>query len=192
MDRLVSLAVALAVTGCAGKQEPQYQGRGVDAWAAQLRDSDPSARQDAVRALEVIGAPAVPALIAALKDPDGRTRGAAADGLGRIGAEARAAVPELLAALRDPEPAVRRQAALALGLVASKDAAVVPALADALKDSDLEVRRNAAFALGKLGAGARAAVPALNDAFTRADDPQLRVNIRDALERIGEAPSASN
>jgi HEAT repeat protein len=67
----------------------------------------------------------------------------------------------------------------------------VTPLTNALKDSDIEVRRYAAFALGKLGSHARDALPALNAAFLKADDPQLRINIHDAIAKINEEPLGS-
>jgi HEAT repeat protein len=183
MKKLIVLCIFAAIIGC-GKQEARYQGQSLAAWLAQLKNGDLSVRQDAVQALGMIGSPAVPALAEALKDENTAIRLAAADSLCRIGAAARSAAVPLSTALRDPETEVRRQSAQALASIDSKDPAVVQALADALKDGDMEVRRTVSFALGRLGAGARAAVPALRDAFTKADDPRLRINIREALDKI--------
>jgi HEAT repeat protein len=183
MKKLIVLCILTAIIGCR-KQETLYQGQSLAAWLAQLKDQDLTVRQEAIQALGMIGGPAVPALADALKDENSGIRLAAADSLCRIGAAAKSAAGALSTALRDPETEVRRQSALALGSIDSKDPPIVQALADALKDGDMEVRRTASFALGRLGAGARAAVPALRDAFTKADDPRLRLNIREALDKI--------
>jgi len=99
----------------------------------------------AAAALGEIGAPAVPGLLAALRNAERWVREAAADTLGRIGAPA---VPGLLAALRDADWRVRRAAAAALGEIG--DAAAVPGLLAALGDAEEYVRRAAAAALRNL------------------------------------------
>src|SRR5262249_50243095 len=60
-------------------------------------------------------APAVPALMEALKDRDAGLRAAAADTFSAIGPAAQAAVPELAAGLQAPGREVRWRAARALG-----------------------------------------------------------------------------
>ena len=72
-------------------------------------------RRSAADALGKIGPPAaeaVPALAAALHDPDEDVRRSAADALGKIGPAAAEAVPALAAALHDPDRDVRRLTAL--------------------------------------------------------------------------------
>jgi len=86
----------------------------------------------AADALGRIGAPAVPALIEALKNADPAVRLEVVEVLGRMGDEAADAVPSLLKLLDDPDPGVRKAAARTLGQIgpAAKDA--VPALMRAL------------------------------------------------------------
>jgi HEAT repeat protein len=69
-----------------------------------------------------IGSPAVPALIAALKDERGDVRRVAAWELGRMGAPAVDAIPALLATLTDEDGEVRVAAAEALERVATPEA----------------------------------------------------------------------
>ena len=87
---------------------------------------------------------AVPALIAALSDPDANVREAAAHSLGRL--EDPRAIPALITATHDANPKVR--AAAFESLADFDDPRVVEPMLAALKDSDPEVRGRAAQALG--------------------------------------------
>ncbi len=89
--------------------------------------------QDAAEdALGRIGAPAVPALMDALRSTNPSVRRKAVEVLGRMGEDASPAVPALTALLDDPDFGVRKAAARTLGQIgpAAKDA--VPALMRAL------------------------------------------------------------
>ena len=109
----------------------------------------------------------VPALIAALADPDPYVNGEAADALGRIGA---AGVPALVRALEDPQENVRWCAAIALGKVGPDARPAVPALVRALGDATANVRYGAAIALGAIGpAAVRDAREALRESLHDAD-----------------------
>ncbi len=98
---------------------------------------------------------AIPALIAALNNPEWVVRKAAAEALGKL--KAREAIPALIAALKDNDSDVRQVAAKALGELNAQEA--IPALITALKDNDAWVRVATAVALRKLKA--REAIPAL-------------------------------
>ena len=89
-------------------------------------------KETAADALSRIGAEAVPALIAALRDPDAPVRLQAARALSRIGPEAAPAVPALTAALSDHDVLVRRNAARALGQIGPAAKHAVPELIRAL------------------------------------------------------------
>lgn len=102
-------------------------------------------RWKAAEALGKIGAPAVPHLIQALKNPDEDVKWKAAVTLGEIG-DLRAAEP-LVDLLGDEDRFVRSRAAYALGLIGS--GAVAP-LTKALLNGSIEVRRGAAAALGTI------------------------------------------
>jgi HEAT repeat protein len=138
-----------------------------------------SVRAAAARALGQIGAPAVPGLLAALRDAEEDVRRAAAAALGEIGDAA--AVPGLLAALGDAEEDVREAAAAALGQIG---APAVPGLLAALRDADWRVRREAAKALRRIGDAA--AVPGLLAALRDADW-RVRREAAWALGWIGDA-----
>jgi hypothetical protein len=89
----------------------------------------------------------IPALIAALQDPDAGTRAGAASSLGCFKAEALAAVPALASALADEDWMVRECAAISLGEIGPAAKSAVPALIQALNDEEELVRDRAAEAL---------------------------------------------
>lgn len=74
-----------------------------------------------------------------------------------------------------------RNAAVALGNLGAK--AAVPALAEAIGDPDPVVRGHSAWALGRIGG--RQARAALEDALGREEDPAVRSEIAQGLERSG-------
>jgi HEAT repeat protein len=131
-----------------------------------LKDGDPRVRYEAANALGRLGPgarEAVPALLAALKEPAGDFPAAPPD-----------TTNHSRPWRRDPACA----AAVALGWVAKEDgpaAEVVTALAETLKSGDGARRAAAAHGLAQLKAAARPAVPALtaalSDSLGAADEP---------------------
>ena len=95
-----------------------------------------------------IGAPAVPALIDALRDESAAVQGYATRALGMIGGPEAVAV--LAERLRDPDPLARRRAGFALEDAA--DPIAIPALIIASHDPEQDVRRAAVGALVKCAA----------------------------------------
>jgi HEAT repeat protein len=91
-------------------------------------------RDTAADALGRIGDAAVPALIAALEDPDRDVRTQATRALARMGAKAESAIPALIEALNDDDKEVRQGAARALGQIGPLADEAVPALVQALRD----------------------------------------------------------
>ncbi len=90
---------------------------------------------------------AVPALLAAAKDPDSETRLYAVWALGRIGD--RDAVPAILESSLAQDSGARKMAAYVLGRLG--DARAIPRLQVLLEDPVADVRWNAAIALASLG-----------------------------------------
>jgi len=122
---------------------------------------------------------AVPGLLDALSDEDGRIRMAACKALGDIGHPS--AVPELLRILtKEPDNDIRWQATGALGKIGE---AAVEGLAAALKDDDWKVRRSAADALWSMREPG--AVPALTEALIDRNDV-VRQAAAGALEGMGD------
>lgn len=112
-----------------------------------LRDVDGEVRREAVAVLETIGEPAMPHLIAALRDESPSVRQAAVKALREL--KAQVAVPSLIAALReDADVSVRQAAATALAALNRSDESVAAALIAALHDESAQVREAAASALG--------------------------------------------
>jgi HEAT repeat protein len=107
-----------------------------------LTDPDENVRGTAAFALGAIGteaAPAVPALIKALKHQTDETlRYRAAYALGEIGPAAKKAVPALQLALDDKKPAVRFHAAQALWTIDKQALEVVPTLTKLLEEKELD------------------------------------------------------
>src|SRR5438093_965390 len=69
-------------------EDPAYEGKSVQDWVKQLKDTQPKARAEAARALCMLGARAkdgVPALTEALKDKSADVRDWAAVTLSKIG-----------------------------------------------------------------------------------------------------------
>jgi HEAT repeat protein len=125
-------------------QEEVYQ------YIRTIKDGTWDDRIRAASALAEIGAPAVPALTATLRDGTMPVRWITVETLVRVGDSS--SVPALCEALQDPEWIVRRNAAVALGNIG--DEAAIPALAGALKDRDGWVRRYAGEALIRMGSPA--------------------------------------
>lgn len=118
----------------------------------ELKDERIQVRIEAVFALRRCGAPAVPALISAVKDREGRVRRVAAIALGRIGPAARDAVPALIGALSDADRYVRYPAAVALERIGPAAKQAIPVLKVVReRDPDSKVRRGAAGALKRIG-----------------------------------------
>jgi HEAT repeat protein len=130
-------------------------------------------RNGAAASLVQIGAPAVPALVAALAHQDRELRAAAVDTLGQLGD--RRAVASLAGRLRDDDANLRAAAAEALGKLGGAEA--VTALERAIASPDPTVRHAAAGALAHL----RAPLPA-GMLRELARDPTLR---RAALRLAG-------
>jgi HEAT repeat protein len=81
---------------------------------ALLKDKHKGVRHEAIQALRAIGAPAAPALVEALSDPDARVREGALDSLGtrrlRSPEERASAISALQRLRRDDDPNVRQKA----------------------------------------------------------------------------------
>ena len=142
----------------------------------------PEERAAAAEALGDMGAwDAVPALAAALKDPDAHVRVNASYALAKLKDAAKDAVPAVKGVLADPDPTVRYNAVVILhNLHAATPAEIAPALVSLLKDGERDERGKVAKMLVALGlddAGVRAAV------FDGLDHgrPEVRTLLVDAL-----------
>lgn len=161
------------------------------ALTAALEDPDVQARLSALDVLETLGAaaaPAAPALVKALSDPNRFVRWAAARTLGKLApAEAETAVPALAQLLGDGDTDLRQAAASALRAYGPAARAAVPALTAAVSGPDVPVRLLAIAALEQIWPGAESAVPVLS-AVLYDRDARVRQAAAHALGRFG--PSA--
>jgi HEAT repeat protein len=116
-------------------------------WLDKLYSQNPREVEAASEEVAALGARALPAVQAALRDPNSeaeRVKGAL-KACGIIGQAAAPAIPDVAALLS--EPGVTSEAAIALSYM-GKDA--FPPLRDALADNDPVVRREALRSIGKL------------------------------------------
>lgn len=143
-----------------------------------LEDTNPQVRQSAVCAIGRIEAKpegaarfeqspwTVPALSAALADPELSVRAAAATALGGIGPAAKKSVPLLLRAMKDPNFGVRAAAAEALGKIGQDNKDVIDLLSwAALKEGYGGLRQVAATALWAVGPRAAIVMPEFIEAL---------------------------
>lgn len=167
------------------------QGSGEN-WPAAIRDRLPDPlpsalwRRAAAKQLSQLGGdarPVMPALAAALIDPDRAVRGYCYNMLNRLRAPADILVPGLIAALRSPDPAIRVFGAGELGFIGPEAKAGVPPLIVALDDEDESVRLNAIIALGRIGPAAKPAIPYLRE-LLKNPKPEVQLNSAATLTRL--------
>jgi HEAT repeat protein len=182
---LSALLFVLVVTAAA-RAEPVRDGLPLSAWQGFLQNPDVGSRRVAAEKLGLLGpeaAPAVPALVAALADPDDDVRARAADALARVGGPA---VWPLRRALADPRPQVRRGAATALGRNPGDPERSAAALAPLLSDPEPAVRLAALSALCSLGRAPDGAGAVLAGVLEGGDDA-LRRQALEVLPNLGPA-----
>ena len=137
------------------RKEPAFRGRPLSDWTRQFQETeDYGARVQASEALAAMGAPAVPALVEALADPELRFLAAVA--LKSMGP---AAVAGLVKAMEDPDEEIRIAVIGVLGGIGPDARAAVPALMERVRRGEPMERWAALEALGNIGPAARAAVP---------------------------------
>ena len=138
----------------------QLELEGVLALSRGLHDDDVQLRKNAALALNVLAGawfdpswpkldikPALPALIAALKDSEPNVRGWSAQAIGEIGPNGKAAVPELITLLSNADEGSRNSACIALRGIGPAAKAALPALRNSLSDPSRDVRQFAELAI---------------------------------------------
>ena len=136
---------------------------------AALKDADTEVRRSATKSLEHFSLgrdfpdvkSAVPALVAALNDPDHEVCVGAAMVLWELEQSIVPAVPGLAAALKDKNAETRKHAVQLLGTIGPQAKAAVPALITAINGEDESLGIQACWALAAIGPDARAAIPSL-------------------------------
>jgi HEAT repeat protein len=123
---LLALTLITARAEAQGKKarEPEFQGRSLSSWVADLKGVAPYTRNKAAYAIGGMGpaaTAAVPALIDALKDPEAAVRFPVCIALREIGPNAKAAIPALTEALDDRNDDVAAMARKALIKITGTD-----------------------------------------------------------------------
>lgn len=158
---------------------------------AGISDRDVNIRLRTLDILEALGpaaAPAGPALVKALNDPQRFVRWAAARALGKVGAvEPKTAIPALIQMLSDDDVDLRAAAAATLAVYGPAARTAAPALLGALASEDTALRVAALRALEQIGLESSAALPVIRDAL-EARDATVRQGAARLLGKLG--PSA--
>lgn len=190
-DRLIPVA---ASTNSVAAVVEEMRGVPMQQPAMYQQPTPDSRRRECIYAmLRSFGTNAVPALAAALTDPDVGMRRNAALVLIDLNApwsrkprvDTTAAIPALIRAMEDPDAHVRAWAAHAIQPMGPAGAPAVPALIRLLSDPDEGPRNNSAIALRAIGAAAKSALPALR---RNLEDPMK--DPRDFARRAIEAIEA--
>jgi HEAT repeat protein len=150
-----------------------------------LASPDAQDRQHAAEALGRIGptaSEALPALCAAICDPEWTIRRAVIEAIGHISPAGAPVLSALIAVLRDDKPQVRAAATIVLGQVGEP---AVAALLIAVADADETVRREATDALTRIDPPPTAALPSLGAALRNNPDARVRRIAVNLLLRIG-------
>jgi HEAT repeat protein len=163
--------------------------RALDAAVAGLSDPNVRARLAAVDLLETMGpeaAPAIPALVDKLRDPDRFVRWSAVRTLGRLAPRSPdLVVPGLARTLQNPDLDVRLATAGALERYGPDAGEAVTPLGLQAMQGDPEIRIAAMRALVAIGTAAAPALPAVARNLD-ADNPRVRAAAADTLGRFGQ------
>lgn len=128
-------------------------------------------RLGAIRALGVLGPTAIdalPEMLAALGDVDGRVRWLTAQTISRLGPDA---IQALIPLTTNADANLRHTTVYALGEAQTNALPAVPALVRCTMDTSESVRASALYSLSRVG---RAALPAALEIAATAPDPQLQ------------------
>src|SRR4051794_1763351 len=119
-----ALLVVLILT-----QGPRYEGRTAIQWFDIMKMTGESPDRDpGLKALKIMGAPAVKVLQKYLKSPETVIKFRAAWALGQLGPVSSNAVPDLVNALKDPDVMVQIVALQALTSIGTSRQDIVPSL----------------------------------------------------------------
>jgi HEAT repeat protein len=155
------------------------------------RTEDITLRYAVENGLVSVGVAALPALVEASKDGDGRIRALAVACLGRIGSPSAPVIVALLTASHDKDSSVSSPAESSLKtLIAKSRPSAISSMAFAIASDDPHVRVWAAEALGRIDAPAASAVAALMEAL-KDRNPGVRSAAATNLGRFGPSASAA-
>jgi HEAT repeat protein len=144
-------------------------------------------RRESIDVLGRLGpraADAVPAMTAALKDDDPKTRTAAAAALWRVDRTNAAAVPILIEGFKSNDPVARAQASNILFSIKPRPKEAADVFAEALKGNDIVTRVKAADAVWDLNCKPDEVLPTLIEAV-KSNSINVRNPALDTLRRMG-------
>jgi HEAT repeat protein len=162
----ISLTGMIACLYFSGTPQPEYQGRKLDAWLADLASQNYQTQQVARVAFREMGPAAVPFLTNSLAQ-----RAALSIRIHRKRLLPKRVVNWARKVVKWQTPAMEsRNAAIALQALGTQATNAIPQLVAALADPSLTVAQSAAAALGAMGTNA---VPALIERFPKANTQEL-------------------
>lgn len=144
----------------------EYQGRGVEEWAADLRSTDPYEAQQAARALAELGEPGLRQLVAGMASESWETRLLSLKALNRehVIQHGQGALAAIVQLLRDSNPAIRQAAIVRVGWYRDLGTSALPQLrVIAQGDADAENRRLAAEVIVGMNDSANSSLALLAD-----------------------------
>lgn len=159
-------------------------------------DGNDSSRTAAIRILGAIGQPAVPALISALDSDSYQKRYSAIEILGSIGPNAAEAMPGLMKNLSKPKGRSQSEVRNEQVAIFHAGAKIDPKNSEfqtllAMSSGTQSLGYDALRVLGSLKADAAPVVPKIMKVFD-SKDAQARLEVMDALEKIGPEPGVVN
>jgi HEAT repeat protein len=163
--------------------DPVYAGKPLSAWRADLKGTDRTKQEIAIKAVEGLGPKAVPALPDLLEIP----LAGGPDTSYAIKAMGKAAVPGLTSNLKAGGKSTPDRALFGLRRLGPAGVDAVPALVGTLDHTSPGVRTLAANALRVMGPGAKAAAPKLKE---RMADPDAAVRGTAALALAAIDPTS--
>lgn len=174
----------LQTSGCGRKEGTRYQGKPASEWTEQLKERDPVAEEEAIRAIGELGPEggnAVPDLIQLLKDRNKQdVHKDAVEALGKIGPASKEAVPDIIRLL----PHAFQHGYIGTVLVAFRGIGqeAVPYLIESMEsDTNLAVRCWSARSLAEI----RPVSPEAIDALVRASRDKNEYVRYAAAETLG-------
>jgi HEAT repeat protein len=175
-----------------GEAEPEP--RSIEQLIADIEDTAPAKRVQAIGNLANRGEaarPAISAVITALEDPDPEVRMVAALCLGELRLEPEQVMPALEKAIDDPTVDEARPMYVVAGLaLGSFGAPALPHLRRSLASDKLALRRGALLGLFRVGPPAAEAIDELV-LIVEKGDPQLRGYVHQAIMGIGPGAEAA-
>jgi HEAT repeat protein len=163
--------------------------RSYDPAIEHTNDEDMPVVQASYNAIRKIGAPAVSALTAAVKDQNQNVRRFAITALGRMVSDAKPALPTLIQACKSDDRITRELAIDVAGRIGEGSSEVIAVLTEALNEKHESTRLKAVISLWYLRESAKPAVPALLKRLSD-KEPEIRIRTIEALRTIGAGVKA--